>query len=171
MPSLAADSAGQARAGAPGASVPAMPTDRHDLARFVAAQDGVYESVLAELRAGRKTGHWMWFVFPQLAGLGHSPMAQAYAIRSADQARAYIEHPILGPRLRECCQALLAVEGQTVEEILGSKIDVIKLRSSMTLFQLAGPDEPLFGWVLARFYHGRPDDRTLAILGQVGPQA
>jgi uncharacterized protein (DUF1810 family) len=140
-------------------------TDDFDLERFVAAQDGVYESALAELRAGRKTGHWIWFVFPQIAGLGRSEMSRVYAIGSLAEARAYLAHPVLGPRLRESAAALLATHGQSAEAMLGS-IDAVKLRSSMTLFLRAAPDEPSFREVLDRFYDGRPDAATDAILGQ-----
>ena len=138
--------------------------DDFDLERFVAAQDGVYDGALAELRAGRKTGHWIWFVFPQVAGLGRSEMSRIYAIGSLAEARAYLAHPVLGPRLRESVAALLATHGRSADEMLGS-IDAVKLRSSMTLFLRADPDEPAFRAVLDRFYDGRPDAATDAILG------
>jgi uncharacterized protein (DUF1810 family) len=138
-----------------------------DLERFVAAQDGVYAGVVAELRAGRKTGHWMWFVFPQLAGLGRSAMSERYAIRSLHEARAYLAHPVLGPRLRECSAALLEAGGTAASEILGP-IDAVKLRSSMTLFSRAAPGEPVFREVLDRFYGGEPDPATDALLGRSG---
>lgn len=136
-------------------------TDPHHLQRFLDAQDGgTYDRALAELRAGRKTSHWMWFVFPQIAGLGSSPMSQAYAIRSLDEARAYLEHPVLGPRLRESTEALLAADpGASAEAILGG-IDAMKVRSSMTLFHRAAPDEQLFRDALARFYGGEADEET-----------
>jgi len=140
-------------------------TDEFDLERFVAAQDGAYDRALAELRAGRKTGHWIWFVFPQVAGLGRSEMSRVYAIGSLAEARAYLAHPVLGPRLHECTAALLATQGRSAEEMLGS-IDAVKLRSSMTLFLRAAPDEPSFQAVLERFYAGRPDAATDAILGE-----
>jgi uncharacterized protein (DUF1810 family) len=140
-------------------------TDDFDLERFVAAQDGAYESALAELRAGRKTGHWIWFVLPQVAGLGRSEMSRVYAIGSLAEARAYLAHPVLGPRLRECATALLAADGQSAEAMLGS-IDAVKLRSSLTLFLRADPNETSFQAVLDRFYDGRPDAATDAILGQ-----
>jgi uncharacterized protein (DUF1810 family) len=139
--------------------------DEFDLERFVAAQDGAYDRALAELRAGRKTGHWIWFVFPQIAGLGRSEMSRSYAIGSLAEARAYLAHPVLGPRLHECAAALLATQGRSAEEMLGS-IDAVKLRSSMTLFLRAAPDEPSFQAVLERFYAGRPDAATDAILGE-----
>jgi uncharacterized protein (DUF1810 family) len=136
-----------------------------DLERFVAAQEGVYDDALAELRSGRKTGHWIWFIFPQVAGLGRSEMSRHYAIRSLDEARAYLDHPVLGTRLRACTAAVLATRGRTAEDILGS-IDAVKLRSSMTLFHRAAPDEAAFREVLDRFYDGRVDDATDAILGE-----
>src|SRR4051794_7666052 len=112
--------------------------DPYDLSRFVTAQDGVYPDVVAELRRGRKTGHWMWFIFPQVAGLGRSSMAQRYAIGSLTEARAYLQHPVLGPRLVECATILLGNSDSTAEQILGT-VDAMKLRSSMTLFQRAAP--------------------------------
>jgi uncharacterized protein (DUF1810 family) len=133
-----------------------------DLDRFVAAQDGVYDDALAELAAGRKRTHWMWFVFPQIRGLGSSPAAQRYAIRSLDEARAYLAHPVLGARLRECARALLAVPGRSAREILGHPDD-LKLRSSMTLFARAADDPALFEAVLDRYYDG-PDPLTLTLL-------
>ena len=134
-----------------------------DLDRFVAEQDRDYEKVLDELRRGRKSSHWIWFIFPQIAGLGHSAMSRYFAIGSLDEARAYLVHPVLGPRLRECARLVLAVEGRTAEEILGS-IDAMKLRSSMTLFHRAAPDEPEFASVLDRYFEGVEDEATLARL-------
>ena len=140
-------------------------TDPHDLSRFLSAQDrdGTYERALAELRAGHKTSHWMWFVFPQIAGLGRSPTAHHYAIASLAEARAYLEHPVLGPRIVESARALLDVQGRTAEEILGHT-DAMKLRSSMTLFSAAAPDEPCFRQVLARYFDGRDDEATTTLL-------
>ena len=135
----------------------------HDLDRFVQAQDPVYADVLAELRGGRKTSHWMWFVFPQVAGLGFSPMSRRYAIRSLDEARAYLAHPVLGPRLRECAAIVAGINGSTAEQVFGG-IDAVKLRSSMTLFHRAAPDESGFREVLVRFYGGVPDPATDARL-------
>ena len=135
-----------------------------DLGRFVAAQDRVWADVLAELGAGRKRTHWMWFVFPQLAGLGSSPMAVLYAIGSLDEARAYLAHPLLGARLREATRLMLRHAGTPAEAVLGG-IDAMKFRSSMTLFAEAAPDEPLFGEALGAFFGG-PDTRTLALLGR-----
>lgn len=144
-----------------------MSEDRFNLRRFVEAQDdaAIYARALTELRAGRKQSHWIWFVFPQIAGLGSSPMSHAYAIRSIDEARAYLTHPTLGPRLRESTEALLAnPPSLTAEQILGA-IDAIKVRSSMTLFTTADPSEPLFSKALARFYAADPDLATIRLLG------
>jgi uncharacterized protein (DUF1810 family) len=138
-----------------------------DLDRFVRAQASVYPVALAELRAGRKQSHWMWFVFPQLAGLGRSEMSVRYAIGSLDEARAYLDHPVLGPRLRECASALLATEGRTAEQVLGA-VDAMKLCSSMTLFSRAAPQEHVFGRVLDRFCSGRADAATDALLAREG---
>ncbi len=139
-----------------------------DLERFVRAQDdGTYAAALAELRGGRKRGHWIWFVLPQLAGLGHSEMSRRYAVSGLPEARAYLRHPVLGPRLRECTEALLALETSDPVEVLGS-VDATKVRSSMTLFERAaeGEDEARpFTEVLDRFYDGRRDDLTLGGLG------
>ena len=131
-----------------------------DLQRFVEAQERVYDNALSELRAGRKTSHWMWFVFPQIAGLGHSAMAQAYAIASADEAAAYLAHPLLGARLRECARVLTELEGRSAEQVFGG-LDAQKLRSSMTLFARAAPDEPLFRAVLEQYFGGEEDEATL----------
>ena len=133
-----------------------------NLDRFVAAQDPVYADVLNELRAGRKTSHWMWFVFPQLRDLGRSPMAERYGIASLAEARAYWEHPVLGPRLRECVDLLLRIEGRTAHQIFGSPDD-LKLRSSLTLFERAVPEEPVFGRALERYFAGERDPLTLAM--------
>jgi uncharacterized protein (DUF1810 family) len=137
-----------------------------ELDRFVSAQDsgGTYAQALAELRRGRKTSHWMWFVFPQVAGLGRSGTAQRYAVSGFDEARAYLAHPVLGPRLRESAEALLGLENASAEQVLGS-VDAMKLRSSMTLFSRAAPDEQLFGHVLERYFDGHPDARTDELLG------
>jgi len=127
---------------------------------FVSAQDGVWPAVLDELRAGRKTSHWMWFVFPQIAGLGRSPMARRYALAGAEEAREYLAHPVLGPRLREVTDILLGHTGLTAFDIFGG-IDAIKLRSSMTLFAHAS-GEPRFQQVLDRYFNGEPDPATLS---------
>jgi uncharacterized protein (DUF1810 family) len=134
--------------------------DPYQLARFVAAQQGSYDQAVAELRRGRKTGHWIWYVFPQIAGLGMSPTSQRYAIGSLDEARAYLEHPVLGRRLVEAASVLLGNTESTAEQILG-ELDAMKVRSSMTLFQQAEPDEPVFGRVLDRFFEGIPDAETM----------
>ena len=132
-----------------------------DVGRFVQAQDdrGTFVQALAELRAGRKTSHWMWFVFPQVAGLGRSAVARTYALSGLAEAQAYLAHPVLGPRLRECCEAVLALEGVSAEEVFGS-VDAMKLRSSMTLFHRAAPDERVFAEVLERLFGGRSDAAT-----------
>ena len=136
-------------------------SDPHGLQRFVEAQDrgGVYPRAVAELRAGRKTSHWMWFVFPQVAGLGRSAMAQEYAISSREEAEAYLRHPVLGPRLLECAGLVADGAEADPEAILGGT-DAMKLRSSMTLFAHAAPDEPVFRRVLDRCFGGVPDPAT-----------
>jgi uncharacterized protein (DUF1810 family) len=134
-----------------------------DLDRFVDAQDHAYDGVLQELRRGRKTGHWIWFIFPQIAGLGHSAMSQRFSIASLDEARAYLAHPILGTRLHECVAAILAIDGRIADEIFGP-LDAMKLRSSMTLFQRAAPDDPAFAQVIERFFDGSADAATDALL-------
>ena len=135
--------------------------DRYDLQRFVAAQDaaGTYDRATAELRGGRKTSHWMWFIFPQIAGLGYSPASRTYAISSLDEARAYLAHPVLGARLIECATILTRVPGRSAEQILG-EVDALKLRSCITLFMHAAPGEPVFGQVLDRYFDGIPDPAT-----------
>ena len=139
--------------------------DPYDLDRFVAAQDelGTYDRALAELRRANKTGHWMWFIFPQVAGLGLSAMSERYGVSSLAEAREYLRHPVLGPRLRECATALADTEGRTAEQILGG-IDAMKLRSSMTLFLRADPGETLFQRVLDRYFDGVPDAATDRLL-------
>jgi uncharacterized protein (DUF1810 family) len=132
----------------------------HDLSRFIAAQADTYSDALAELRAGSKRTHWMWFVFPQIAGLGSSANAQFYAIGSLDEARAYLADAVLGPRLIDCAAALLSVEGRTAEQIMGFPDDM-KLRSSMTLFRRAAPEVEVFQEVLDRYFDGKPDPQTL----------
>ena len=139
--------------------------DPFDLNRFVGAQSGTYDLALAELRNGRKDGHWIWFIFPQVAGLGMSSMSQAYAVTGIDEARAYLAHPLLGPRLRACFDALLAVDGRTADAILGA-VDAVKVRSSATLFARADPSDPRFQAVLDRYYGGAADVRTVELLGR-----
>ena len=135
--------------------------DPYDLERFVDAQNasGTYQQAVEELRRGRKTSHWMWFVFPQIAGLGQSAMSRRYAISSLDEAKAYLEHPVLGPRLRECAGLVVQAQAQNAEQIFGG-IDAQKLRSSMTLFLRADPEEPLFQQVLDQYFGGKPDAAT-----------
>lgn len=137
--------------------------DGFGLERFVSAQDqghGTYASALAEIRAGHKTGHWMWYVLPQVSGLGLSATSQEYAISGLDEARAFLRHPVLGPRLLEITRAVDEADARTASEIFGS--DAVKLRSSMTLFGLAAPEQPLFRRVLDRYFDGRPDPATIA---------
>jgi len=139
--------------------------DPYRLDRFTQAQDagGMYRQAVAELRAGRKVSHWIWFVFPQIAGLGFSAMSQRYAISGLAEAQAYLNHPVLGPRLTECARIVAGTEGKTADDILGP-VDAMKLRSSMTLFAAAAPEEPVFAEVLAKHFGGVPDDATLARL-------
>ncbi len=132
----------------------------YDLERFVKAQNPVYERVTRELRAGTKRSHWMWFIFPQIAGLGQSDMARRYAIESLAEAAAYLEHPVLGSRLRECTELVTAIEGSSIDEILGYPDD-LKFRSSMTLFAHAGPDNRVFQHALAKYFGGEEDPLTL----------
>ena len=137
------------------------------LQRFVEAQGGgVYERALGEIRQGRKTSHWMWFIFPQLAGLGSSPTARFYAIGSLDEARAYLDHPILGARLRTCAGAVAELEGRSAAEVFGHP-DHLKLRSSLTLFEAVAPAEPIFSQALETLCGGRRDEATLAKLGHL----
>jgi uncharacterized protein (DUF1810 family) len=140
----------------------------HDLGRFLEAQQGCYQRVLEELAVGRKTSHWMWFIFPQLEGLGVSATARRFGLAGLDEARAYLAHPLLGQRLRECTRAVLAVEGRSAHEIFGAPDD-LKLRSCLTLFAAAvSPGaacaEQLFSEALAKYYGGEPDPRTLELL-------
>jgi len=134
--------------------------DPSDLERFVNAQAPVYALVCAELRAGQKRGHWMWFVFPQLRGLGSSAMANKFGISSREEAEAYLDHPVLGPRLRECTNLVNAVEGRSVEQIFGYPDD-LKFRSSMTLFRIVAEDNRIFNYALDKFFEGEADPRTL----------
>ena len=135
------------------------------LERFLTAQEDTYVSALRELRAGWKQGHWMWFIFPQLAGLGHSSTARFYAIQSIDEAAAYLAHPVLGPRLIQCCEALLLHPDRSARDILGSPDD-LKLRSCVSLFAQVHPAHPVFGQILSRFYPSGPDLRTIELLGK-----
>lgn len=138
--------------------------DPYDLQRFVSAQSaGAYQRALAELRAGRKTSHWMWFVFPQVAGLGRSATAVYFALSDLDEAREYVRHAVLGPRLREASSAVADGPAATAEDLLGG-IDAIKLRSSMTLFELADPESNVYRRILDRYFAGEPDPATLVLL-------
>jgi uncharacterized protein (DUF1810 family) len=131
-----------------------------NLDRFVEAQEPVYSNVIAELKAGRKTSHWMWFIFPQIAGLGHSAMAQKYAITSADEAAAYLAHPLLGQRLRECSALVAAIDDKEIGDIFGAPDDM-KFHSSMTLFAEVAPDEAVFQDCINKFFDGVPDQATV----------
>ena len=137
----------------------------YNLHRFLTAQAPTYNTVLAELRARRKSSHWIWFIFPQIAGLGHSEMAQQFAIGSVDEAKAYLQHPILGPRLRACTQLVLNVEGRSAEEIFGYP-DYLKFRSCMTLFLTAATNNTIFQDALLKYFDGQPDQKTLDILAR-----
>jgi len=142
--------------------------DPYNLGRFLSAQARDYGNALAELQAGEKRSHWMWYVFPQLRGLGHSDKAQFYGIASLNEARAYLADPILGSRLRECVVALLNLGGSDAEQVLGD-VDAQKLRSSLTLFRLAFPDEPVFAHALNRYFHGHLDPQTISLLERPAP--
>ncbi len=136
-----------------------------DLSRFLKAQEQDYEQALREIRSGRKRSHWMWYIFPQIQGLGFSPTAQYYAIRDLQEARDYLAHPVLGARLKEISSALLDLNGLSVSEIFGYPDD-LKLRSSMTLFRMADLNEPVFLEVLEKYYDGKPDARTVELAGK-----
>ena len=144
-----------------------MVSDRYDLQRFVEAQADAYATALAEIRAGAKQTHWIWFVLPQLRGLGLSSMATHYGIASIDEARAYLAHPLLGPRLQECVAGLLALPGLTAQQVLGT-VDAMKLRSCLTLFRAVAGEAAVFDQALHRFFGGRADERTLALLARLG---
>ena len=139
-------------------------TDPHDLNRFLEAQELTYADAVEELRSGKKRGHWMWYVFPQVRGLGDSDVSRRFALASIEEAQAYLEHPVLGSRLRECTQLVLDVEGRSAAEILGYP-DWIKFRSSMTLFTCAAAGDSIFGRALQTFFNGEADSRTLGLLG------
>jgi uncharacterized protein (DUF1810 family) len=132
----------------------------HNLQRFVDTQEGVFEAVCTELREGQKRTHWMWFIFPQLAGLGHSTMAIKYAISSRQEAEAYLKHPLLGPRLRECTRLVTVVEGRSIKQIFGSPDD-LKFRSSMTLFAITASDNQIFKYALQKYFAGEFDQLTV----------
>jgi len=140
-------------------------TDAYYLQRYLDAQEGVYHAVFEELRAGRKSSHWIWFIFPQIAGLGRSGMAQKFAIASLDEAKAYLQHPVLGPRLRECTQLVMNVAGRSAEEIFGYP-DHLKFRSCLTLFMTATSDNTLFKDALLKYFDRKPDQLTLNVLAR-----
>jgi uncharacterized protein (DUF1810 family) len=140
-----------------------MTPEADGLHRFVSAQEPVFDQVIAELERGYKSSHWMWFIFPQLRGLGQSSMALKYGLLSAEEAHEYARHPVLGTRLVHCAQLMLAATSRSAREILGSPDD-LKLRSCMTLFNEVAPDEPVFARVLAEFYDSAPDERTIELL-------
>jgi uncharacterized protein (DUF1810 family) len=140
-------------------------SDPYDLSRFVRAQEADYDRALAEIRAGRKQSHWMWYVFPQFVGLGFSATSKRYAIKSLGEARAYLEHPILGPRLRECAEAVLTIEGRSAIEIFGSPDD-LKLWSCATLFAGVAPAESVFDRLLDKYFGGRRDQKTVDLLSE-----
>ena len=142
----------------------ARPTDPYDLNRFLEAQVADYESALNEIRSGRKASHWMWYIFPQFAGLGTSPTARRYAIRSIEEAEAYLRHPVLGARLIECAQAALDVGGRSALEIFGSPDD-LKLRSCATLFAVVSTAGSVFDRLIEKFFQGEPDERTRKLIG------
>jgi uncharacterized protein (DUF1810 family) len=143
--------------------------DPYDLNRFVEAQEYEYASAISEIRNGRKISHWMWYIFPQFDGLGFSPTSKRYAIKSIDEAQAYLVHPILGLRLQECCEAALSVQGRSAHEIFGSPDDM-KLRSCVTLFARVSPSDSVFERVLEKYFNGRPDHQTLR-LSEIAPEA
>jgi len=148
-----------------------MPTskvsnDPYNLNRFLQAQEHVYSNVLAELQSGQKTTHWMWFIFPQVEGLGQSAPARLYAIKSLDEATQYLNHPILGARLLECAEIVVGIHGKSISDIFGWPDD-LKLKSSMTLFSRVANSSPVFGLVLERYFQGEPDARTLELLGEI----
>lgn len=144
--------------------------DPYNLVRFVEAQDPVYQDVVRELSAGRKRTHWIWFIFPQIDGLGHSTMARRYAIKNLGEARAYLNHPILGKRLLDCAQLVGAIEGRSISEIFGFPDD-LKFRSSMTLFSQGGDEKKVFEALISKYFAGHHDERTIEILNQLKKSA
>ena len=142
-----------------------MADDPYDLNRFVKMQAGVYTTALAEIRSGLKRSHWMWYLFPQFEGLGFSAMSHRYAIKSLDEAEAYLAHPVLGPRLIECVETLLNLEGRSAYQIFGP-VDELKLRSSATLFATVSPEGSVFHRLLDKYFEGHPDERTLELIGE-----
>jgi uncharacterized protein (DUF1810 family) len=148
----------------PAADAPGGAGDPYDLQRFVLAQAGSYERALSEVRSGRKQSHWMWYIFPQLDGLGSSPTSRRYAIKGVAEAEAYLRHPVLGPRLVACAEAALRVEGRSAFEVFGAPDDM-KLRSCATLFAHVSPAGSVFDRLLAKYYEGKPDSKTLHLVG------
>jgi uncharacterized protein (DUF1810 family) len=140
-------------------------SDPYDLHRFTSAQEGVFDRALAELRDGLKRSHWMWYIFPQIEGLGHSPTTRHYSIKSLEEARQYLAHPVLGVRLKECAEIVLALQGRSASEIFGHPDDW-KLQSSMTLFEVVSRPQSVFSRVLDKYYQGKRDSRTLQIVGK-----
>jgi uncharacterized protein (DUF1810 family) len=140
-------------------------SDPYDLHRFISAQEGVFDRALAELRDGLKRSHWMWYIFPQIEGLGHSPTTRHYSIKSLEEARQYLAHPVLGVRLKECAEIVLALQGRSASEIFGHPDDW-KLQSSMTLFEVVSRPQSVFSRVLDKYYQGKRDSRTLQIVGK-----
>jgi uncharacterized protein (DUF1810 family) len=138
--------------------------DPYQLSRFIQAQENDYERALSELRSGRKRSHWIWYIFPQLDGLAFSSTSKHYAIKSIGEAKAYLEHPILGPRLRECAEAVDHIEGRSATDILGSPDDM-KLRSCATLFACVSPPQSVFDRLIEKYYQGKRDEKTLQLLG------
>jgi uncharacterized protein (DUF1810 family) len=143
----------------------AAPDDPYDLERFVQAQENDYRAALSEITAGRKRSHWMWYIFPQFEGLGYSSMSRRYSIKSLEEAQAYLRHPILGPRLLECCEAVVAIDGRTASEIFGSPDDM-KLRSCATLFAQVSPAGSVFERLLGKYFHGQRDEQTVRLVGR-----
>jgi uncharacterized protein (DUF1810 family) len=143
------------------------PDDPFSLSRFTTAQEGIYDSVLTELRSGLKRTHWMWFIFPQIDGLGHSFITKQYSIKSILEAEQYLKHPILGPRLIECSHTVLALKGRSISDIFGYPDDM-KLKSSMTLFECVAGSPPVFAKILDKYFHGERDTKTLSLLGMAG---
>jgi uncharacterized protein (DUF1810 family) len=137
--------------------------DSYNLARFIDAQEGVYDEVLGELHRGKKATHWMWFIFPQIAGLGHSEISDRFSISSINEARAYLEHPILGSRLSECVDLVMQIDGKSAAQIFGYPDD-LKFRSCLTLFSIAGESSSIYQYALDKYFDGEPDSRTLDAL-------
>jgi uncharacterized protein (DUF1810 family) len=144
-------------------------SDPYLLGRFLPAQEDDYQAALSEITSGRKRSHWMWYIFPQIDGLAFSSTSKHFSIKSLDEARAYLDHPILGPRLRECAEAVVRLEGKTAREVFGSPDD-LKLRSCATLFACVSPPGSVFERLLARYYQGRRDEKTLQLLG-ISPES